>query len=383
MINKKIRPPKVIAYYLPQFHEIPENNLWWGKGFTEWTNVKNALPFTKNQIQPRVPLNEYYYDLMNKETIMWQTELAKEYGLYGFCYFHYYFKDGRKILEKPAENLLRWKDIDQKYCFFWANIEWRRTWSTREGASTNWTAMERHDSDENEVLLEQDYGTEEDWEKHFIYLLQFFLDERYIRIEGMPVFAIYHIEEIECADDMMRLWNEKAKEHGLNGIYFLSVNSSNVNKELVKGILHYGINQLRFSWVYRAKNKIRESGNYILKLLHRRLINNVWEYDDYWRYLITDRPYGGMPNYPGATVRYDETPRRKERAFCLINDSPKSFENFMEKWMFKTQNLFETEYIFLDAWNEWGEGNYLEPDTIFEYKYLESLRDAIERVAKK
>lgn len=128
---------KIVAYYLPQYHEVPENNDFWGKGVTEWTNVRNARPVYDGHIQPKIPLNDNYYDLMDKRTVEWQTALANKYGIYGFCYFHYYFKNGRKILEKPAENLLHWKEINQKFCFFGANDPWKRTWSsTKVGGTT-------------------------------------------------------------------------------------------------------------------------------------------------------------------------------------------------------------------------------------------------------
>lgn len=370
--------PKVIAYYLPQYHEIPENNEWWGKGFTEWTNVKKARPFFKGQIQPRVPLNHNYYDLMDRSTVEWQTELANRYGLYGFCYFHYYFKNGRKILEKPAENLLKWKDINQRFCFFWANVEWKRTWSTVLGThTTSWTAEDTVKTGSG-VLLEQDYGDEAAWKAHFDYLLPFFKDERYIKIGGRPVFAIYYISYIPRAADMFKVWDELAKENGFPGLQLLAVNEDPKKIPYVNGILHYGGGQLRHSLSYQLWIKGHLGVNYLLRAakINRRL-HTVLDYEQYWKRLLRDKPYGTVQNYPGATVRYDETPRRGENSLCLSNATPELFEKYMAQQLKRGRDLFGTEYLFLDAWNEWGEGNYLEPDEETDYQYLEALRNAI------
>ncbi len=187
---------KILAYYLPQFHEIEENNKWWGKGFTEWTNVKKGKKLFKTQNQPFVPLNNNYYNLLNKETVKWQTELAKKYGVYGFCYYHYWF-EGKKLLEKPVENLLKWKNIDQKFCFCWANHSWKKTWNGL-----------------NEILMEQKYGNEDSWNKHFDYLLQFFKDERYIKIDNKPIFMIFKLKDIKDINEMLDFFNKKCIENG-------------------------------------------------------------------------------------------------------------------------------------------------------------------------
>ena len=161
---------KIIALYLPQFHEIPENNEWWGKGFTEWTNVKTAKPSFKGQYQPRIPLNNNYYNLTDVRAQEWQAKLAKEYGIYGFCYYHYWF-EGKMLLEKPAEIMLKNLSVDMPFCFCWANHTWLRAWADKS----------------NRTLIKQTYGTEEDWINHFNYLLPFFKDERYIKEDGKPI----------------------------------------------------------------------------------------------------------------------------------------------------------------------------------------------------
>ena len=164
---------KKFAFFLPQFHEIPENDEWWGKGFTEWTNVKDAKPLYKGHQQPKHPMNNNYYNLLHKNVVEWQTELMNKSGLDGFIYYHYYFT-GKKLLEKPAENLLKWKDIPQRFFFCWANHTWNRSW---EGKKT--------------ILLEQTYGTKDDWEKHFQYLLPLFKDDRYEKRDNKPLLMIF------------------------------------------------------------------------------------------------------------------------------------------------------------------------------------------------
>ena len=218
---------RVIAMYLPQFHRVAENDEWWGKGFTEWTAVRAAEPLFDGHNQPRKPLDENYYDLLKKSTMQQQAALMKTYNIFGMCFYHYWFKDGRKILEKPAENLLRWKDIDMPFCFSWANESWTRTWSKFNDNTNAWSSIfEKGKTDEtdNGILLEQKYGDEKSWYQHFMYLLPFFLDSRYIRIENKPVFVFYKPISITCLQTMILYWNQLACENGLEGIYFVGTN---------------------------------------------------------------------------------------------------------------------------------------------------------------
>ena len=195
---------KVMAFYLPQFHTIPENDEWWGKGFTDWVNVKKGFKYRKGQEQPRIPLNMNYYDLAKVENIKWQAELVNEYGLHGLCIYHYWF-NGKLLLEKPAEMLLKNKDIKLNYCFSWANEPWSRTWS----------------GNNKQVLMPQRYGGEEEWKAHFEYLLPFFKDDRYIKEDNCPMFIIYRPLSISCCKEMMNLWEKLAKNAGFTGMHFV------------------------------------------------------------------------------------------------------------------------------------------------------------------
>ena len=195
---------KILAMYLPQYHCFKENDEWWGKGFTEWTNTKKAKPLYKNHYQPKEPLNDNYYDLSNKETMEKQAKLAKEYGIYGFVYYHYWF-NGKKLLHKPLEDMLLNKKVKINFCLSWANEPWTRSW----------------DGKSKEIIMPQEYGDKNDWVNHYNYFKNFFLDDRYIKINNMPVLFIYRISSIDNFDEMFKKWNELAVEDEFDGIYLV------------------------------------------------------------------------------------------------------------------------------------------------------------------
>lgn len=345
--------------YLPQFHRVPENDEWWGEGFTEWTTVKTAERLFNGHNQPREPLNDNYYDLMEKETMEWQAELATRYGIYGFCFYHYYFKDGRKVLEKPVENLLRWKDINIHYCFCWANETWARTWSNISGANTWTEKFETHDGGSG-ILLEQDYGNEKEWKKHFEYLLPFFLDKRYLKINNKPIFIFYKSENISVFRDMLCFWNKLAMDKGFSGIYSIAVNSFEHRE--VDAVLLHGPS------AYETPKIIGESVQEEWKEQVRCI-----DYEAVWKNAISCHIVGNEKIYYGGFVDYDDTPRRGKLGSFFKNANPVAFEKYM--YMLAVKNLaLKNEFLFVNAWNEWGEGNYIEPDKKNEYAYLEALK---------
>lgn len=194
---------KIIAFYLPQFHNIPENDEWWGDGFTEWVNVKAAKPLFEGHQQPKVPLNDNYYNLLDDNVKIWQAKIAKEHGVYGFCYYHYWFS-GKMLLEKPMEQMLKNKAVDIPFCISWANETWTKAWV----------------NDEKKVLILQKYGEKDEWKQHFDYLLPFFKDDRYIKENNKPLFIIYRPEVVECLNEMLDYWNQLAIENGFDGMCF-------------------------------------------------------------------------------------------------------------------------------------------------------------------
>lgn len=361
---------KLIAFYLPQFHQIPENDEWWEPGFTEWTNVKRAKKIFKNQTQPKIPLNKNYYDLMDKNTVEWQTDLMKTYGIYGFCYFHYWF-NGRKILEKPAENLIKWNDINQFFCFSWANVTWARTWTAFAKFSTNWVDTDKK-SNGNGILIEQSYGERQDWIEHYYYLRNFFKDNRYIKVDNKPMFLIYHVEDIECANEMFSAWNELAIEDGFRGIHIVSMNTIVKDNKYIEAVARYGM------YGHYDKKILRNYVESLFKSFHLPFApKHVLSYEKVWRNILKENPVPNIKTYPGAVVMYDETPRKGKRGTFLEGASPTIFERALREQIKKAEEIYKSDFIFIDAWNEWGEGNYLEPDEEHGYAYLEAVRIAL------
>ncbi|WP_049946251.1 glycosyltransferase WbsX family protein [Butyrivibrio sp. WCD2001] len=353
---------KILTMYLPQFHRTKENDKWWGEGFTEWTAVKQAESLFEDHYQPKVPLAEKYYNLLDYSTMKWQALLMKKYGVDGQCFYHYYFKDGRKVLEKPAENLLEWKDIEMPFCFSWANESWIRSWSKYSGKEGNNAWFEKFDNATNsenlpEILLEQDYGSLKDWEEHFYYLLPFFRDDRYIKYNGHPVFMIYRPELIDCLDDMLKCWDNLANENDIKTPYIIGSPRMRMN---------------RFDNVY-CREPSTALGALADKKYKNMSIKNCYKYEDAWDEIIHELHEKG--DILSGFVNYDDTPRRGSKGMVVTESSPELFAIYFEKLLEKAKAL-EAPFVFLNAWNEWGEGNYLEPDAKDKYAYLEAVRSA-------
>lgn len=355
---------KVLAMYLPQFHKVKENDEWWGEGFTDWISAKNALPLFEGHYQPHMPFNDNYYDLLNKQTMMWQNELMKKYGIDGICMYHYWFKDGRQILEKPAEQLLMWKDIDIPYCFCWANETWARSWAKIQEANT-WADLyenvEERNRNGNAILLEQRYGDKEEWKKHFVYLNQFFMDERYIKIDGKPLFIIYKSSSILCLDEMITVWQQCAKEFGWKGLYIIGGHYNGNGRNTLDSVM------------------ICEPGNEVANLRYDMQKDGVEciDYTKLWECILENNQYDKLRTYYCGVVGYDDTPRRGKKGRVFVNNTPQIFADYMTKLMAKSSNE-GNDIVFLNAWNEWGEGMHLEPDKKHGYAYLEAVNYAKE-----
>lgn len=360
--------PKIIAMYLPQFHEISENNTWWGKGFTDWVSVKQAEPLYVGHCQPKVPLNNNYYDLSQKESIKWQYDLAQKYGIDGFCIYHYWFANGKKLLEKPAEIILENKDINMPFCFAWDNISWVRTWSKIQGNA--WTPQKDNyvnRREENGLLLELDYGDESDWEKHFNYLLPFFSDKRYIKKEGKPVFIFFTNYDKENLIKMGKYWNQLAKEQGMPGIYLITRSTPFNRNKLFDATLRY--EPIYSGWQFKQILCV------LLKLGKDSFINKkplVYDYDKIWKKNIRTTKLH-QDDYYGAFVNYDDTPRRGNNGKVILGSTPNKFGKYLSQLCSICQKQ-NKEFLFLTAWNEWGEGAYLEPDSINNYSYIEQIK---------
>lgn len=353
---------KVIAYYLPQFHEVKENNEWWGNGFTEWTNVKKAKQLYKGHNQPNIPENSNYYNLLDKKTVEWQTRLMNDYGIEGMCYYHYWF-EGRKILEKPVENLLQWKDINQKFCFCWANHDWRKTW--------NGTM---------EMLIKQTYGLEEEWERHFEYLYNFFKDERYIKIDEKPIFVIYSARDIPNFNQRIKFYQKKAVEKGFKGIYIIetiSFEEYQVVSEETSGIVLKEPALTIRSLPFFKQLKFRINRNLKEKYIYSPAVFKAK--DIYEKSLEILSSYKSNKKiFAGGFNKWDSTVRHGKRGYVIDNKNRIDFENYLKKQK-KIMHEKNIEYLFFNAWNEWAEGMYLEPDEKNGREYLEIIKKIVEK----
>lgn len=363
---------KTIAMYLPQFHVIPENSKFWGEGFTDWVGVKKSSPIFEGHEQPRVPLNKNYYDLSIKENIAWQAKLAKENGVYGFGIYHYWFSNEHNLLSKPAELILENEDIDINFFFSWDNSHWIRTWSKIKGNDWN-TLNENVDknkvANEPQVLMEYKLGEKPDWKNHFEHLLPYFKDKRYIKHDNKPMFMILHWSEKIA--EMAEYWDLLARENGFSGMHIIYYPG---NK------MHLKKNDYSFTyeptWAFIG-NVIKHICVKTLKLIGVKK-PRIYDYDKIWKIILKNAKRQKDPNrYYGAIVRYDDSPRRGKTAAIIINDSPEKFKKYYEELIRICQKQ-NKDYIFLTAWNEWGEGAYLEPDEKNGYAYINALREAIE-----
>lgn len=329
-MNNQVNSTKVITMYLPQFYRTEENDRWWGEGFTEWTTVKAATPLLEEHYQPRTPLNENYYNLLEKETMMHQADLMKKYRVYGQCFYHYWFKNGQKILEKPAENLLKWKDIDMPFCFSWANESWVRTWSNLSDKNVWSVKFEKVEekSGNNSILLEQSYGTEEDWKLHFDYLLPFFQDERYIKLNGKPVFIIYKPLIVPCMRQMIECWQHRAKEKGLPGIYFIG---TNVAKQPYFDAIFWQESQQSRQFV----DGQNEQGI------------SCYDYDKLWKHILLTKVPKDTKVFLGGFVDYDDTPRHGTRGSLCRGVSPEKFQKYLAILLKKVQHIIMNMFLLM------------------------------------
>lgn len=359
---------KIIAFYLPQFHTFPENDKWWGKGFTEWTNTRKALPLFENHYQPRIPINNNYYNLSDNKTFQTQIDLAKKFGIHGFCFYHYWFKDGKKLMQTPIENYLKDKSLSLPFCLCWANEPWTRAW----------------DGGEKEIIMPQEYGDKNEWEQHFNYLLKFFEDDRYIKIDGFPILVIYRPEIIPKFDEMIKFWRFLAKKHGFRDIKVLSQSSFyNTNKSISKEI-DFTINyEPGFTdWELANKKMSTIISNFFrypkcicnkirLKFSPNKSLN-LLDYDEFYKKILSRKTKDN--SYPGAFTDWDNTARRNNKARIFVGSTPQKFESYLTQLIKKER---EKDFLFITAWNEWAEGAYLEPDLKHGYGYLKALRNAL------
>ncbi|MDB5115751.1 MAG: lipopolysaccharide biosynthesis protein [Mucilaginibacter sp.] len=355
---------KLIAYYLPQFHPIPENDLWWGDGFTEWTNVKKAKSLYPGHYQPKIPADLGYYDLRSSETREAQAQMAKEAGVDAFCYWHYWFGNGKRLLERPFNDVLSSGKPDFPFCLGWANEAWK---------AKEWGG----DPSKDRTLIDQTYPGDKDIVDHFYSLLPAFNDTRYLRIEGKPVFVIYKPELLPDAKKFMDAWNNLAAKEGLtSGIFF--VGHTNLSSRISK-ILDLGfdaVNIVRLGDCKRNKFFLMKNLMAVLKHMFLKLPLKI-DYESAIK-LFSQHVDFNDNIFPSIIPNWDHTPRSGANGLVLHGSTPELFNKHVK-------SVFETIYnkpkdqqiVFIKSWNEWGEGNHMEPDTKFGKALLAVLRENV------
>lgn len=351
---------RIIAFYLPQFHPISENDKWWGKGFTEWTNTAKAKPMFLGHYQPHIPADLGFYDLRVPETRIAQAEMAREAGIEAFCYYHYWFS-GVRLLERPFNEVLESGAPSFPFCLCWANQTWTGIW---HGAK-------------DRILIEQCYPGYDDHRKHFDSLIRAFRDPRYLTIEGRPVFILYKPSEIPEVDKVIEFWQKLAKESGFLGLYFIGMcwNSEFIPQEhgfdasitnRLPPLREWYSMRNPINWLIWRYNKIRKKPT-------------VYRYKNVIKKLII-KVNNKMRDYPCVFPNWDNTPRSKENGLVFHNSTPELFRLHLRKAL-QTISDLPSEYriIFIKSWNEWAEGNHLEPDMRYGKGYLNVLKEEINK----
>lgn len=380
---------RIIALYLPQFHPIPENDRWWGPGFTEWTNVAKAKPLFKGHDQPRIPADLGFYDLRLPETREQQAQLAREAGVEGFCYYHYWFGHGRQLLERPFNEVVASGRPDYPFCLCWANHTWsNKTWERK-------SAMQK-----DSLLIEQQYPGEEDDVAHFYSLLPAFKDKRYITVDGKLLFTIYNPYDFPDMGRFLETWRRLAAENNLPGFHFVGMTPSTLtfklqpdgtrkralpnlesSADIFKSILQMGFDAVNSYGKRRgemisegriknlAKTMLRHAGISAgnIRYDYERTVSQYFAPEDTWENV-----------YPTIMPQWDRTPRVQSYDGIYVNATPAKFEQHIQQaisLLRKKQD--EHKILFLKSWNEWGEGNYVEPDTRYGHGFLDAIRNAL------
>lgn len=345
---------KLIAFYLPQFHPFPENDAWWGKGFTEWTNVTKAYPNYVEHYQPHYPIHSGYYDLRVAEAMEEQARLAKEYGVHGFSYYFYWFA-GTILMDKPLEQMLANPKVDMPFCFTWANENWSRRW----------------DGQENDILIAQHHSDEDSLE--FIrHLLKYFKDDRYIKVDGKPLLIIYRASIIPNMRKTAEIWREELEKNGFPGLYLVCAQSFGI-----KSPDEYGFDaSVEFPPHTVSSTDVRHE----LNMINPDFNGNVFSYEQ----VVANAVAAKEPDYKlfrAAMLSWDNTARKQNNSHIFHGFSLLRYKQWLSSI---TNNVFnnskyskDEKLVFVNAWNEWAEGTHLEPDRKFGYGYLQATYDVL------
>ncbi len=369
-MNKKL---DIIAFYFPQFHSIPENDRWWGNGFNDWELVKAAKPNFLGHNQPRIPLDGNYYNPCKRETLEKQIKLAKEYGIGGFMFYHYWF-DGKMLLERPLDVFLKNEDLEMPFCICWANESWSRAWVGKPEV----------------ILQKQEHILDEEiWRKHIQYLIPFLKDKRALRIADKPIIIIYQPSLIKETAAMFKIWKEEAKKEGIDDLYILGVkNKGRWDKELAN---YDGVMRFQPREAYSSKEFTNNIGSklqfldvlpesimkYLRKIKQRMSKCELFDSNKVWEVILknaykNDSGYK-LDVFESAYFDWDNTPRYGKYSKIFKQLNPSEMELYLDNLLVKAKQN-NSQYIFFNAWNEWSESAYLEPDLTSKYTKLELIK---------
>lgn len=357
--------PKIIAYYLPQYHPIKENDEWWGRGFTEWTNVAKAKPLFRGHHQPNIPADLGFYDLRLSESREAQAAMARDAGVYGFCYWHYWFGNGRQLLERPLNEVVASGKPDFPFCLGWANESWLSKVWNKDGSS------------KGKTLIEQLYPGVDDIRAHFNAIIPILKDKRYIRIDGRPLFVVYKPLAVPDFKLMKTTWNEMLKTNGIaDSFYFMAYSISDDDNKAIKANGFDGIDMVR-NGAYRWNKKCAESNwlriaiykmfNYPLRLRYSNMI----------KYFVGEAEKDD-DTYPTIIPNWDHTPRSGRRGAVYEGVTAELFKKHVRQVLDVVKDKpEEKKIVFLKSWNEWGEGNYMEPDLRNGRMLVDALKEVM------
>lgn len=380
-----MKKARVIAFYLPQYHPIKENNEWWGAGFTEWTNVAKAKPLFKGHVQPHIPADLGFYDLRLPEVREQQAQMAREAGIEGFCYWEYWFEKGKQLLERPFEEVLASGKPDFPFCLGWANDSW-----------TNKTWKASNSKVKSEWLMEQKYSID-DYIAHFNHLLPAFKDSRYITVDGKPIYVVFKPLNIPNPKEFIDLWNKLAIENGLKGIHFvglsynfsfrngtshkIELHNTNNAAAIYENILNQGFDAINSRGTFRAETILDGMAKKAMILCLERFlhIDIIKKYSQKKINNLLYTPEDKWDNvYPTIIPNWDRSPRSGKKAVIYTGSTPEAFRQQLNLVLSLLEKKpFEHRIVFAQSWNEWGEGNYLEPDLQYGHQFLDILKEML------
>jgi lipopolysaccharide biosynthesis protein len=341
---------RLIALYLPQFYPTPYNDAWWGSGYTEWTAAKRATPQFEGHFQPKIPTKLGYYDLRNDDAREKQAELARQYNIHGFCYYYYRF-NGKRALEQPLNQMLATGRPDFPFCICWANENWTRRWDGRD----------------NEVLMKQYHNDKDDLE-FITEIAPMLMDKRYIRVNGKPLLMIYRTELWQDIKKTTQMWREYMRKHHSTEIYLVRCNGFEADRipEFIGFDAAYQFPPLQF----RGGNEMLANVKPV-----KGFQGGVHDYKNWPRFVSQERPY---KLFRGVMTAWDNTPRRKNKGHIFYGSSPQEYQKWLDEALSYTKKNFtgDERMIFLNAWNEWGEGAILEPSNEYGLQYLEVTNES-------